>query len=54
MELLDRYDDEDSPGWRPGVYCPEEIVNDVEEREKVLRRLTSTPGTFTFELSSKK
>jgi hypothetical protein len=51
LELMQRRD-EASEAWRPGVYCPEEIVRDSLERERLLHRLTHTPGTFTFVLSS--
>ena len=36
----------------PGVWLPEQLALDDAEREGLLRRLTTTPGTFTFRVSA--
>lgn len=36
----------------PGVRLPEQLALDDALRERLLRRLTSTPGTFTFRVSA--
>lgn len=35
-----------------GVWLPEQIALDDSRREALLRRLTTTPGTFTFRVAA--
>ena len=35
--------------WRPGVYLPEQLASNAAERSMLLQRLTSTPGTTSFQ-----
>mmetsp|Transcript_18759 Transcript_18759/g.47351 ORF Transcript_18759/g.47351 Transcript_18759/m.47351 type:complete len:353 (+) Transcript_18759:2-1060(+) len=35
--------------WKPGVWLPEELADDAAWRPKLLRRLSSTPGTVSCE-----
>lgn len=50
MHLLRRQQAGDAAA--PGVRLPEQIALDDAQREGLLRRLTSTPGTFTFRVSA--
>ena len=48
IELLMRRAEGAAAGWRPGVYLPEGLLADPAERARPLRRMTTTPGTFTW------
>lgn len=39
-----------APGIGAGVYTPERLFQDKEERKRLLDAMTSTEGTFTFRI----
>uniref|UniRef100_A0A061RI91 Saccharopine dehydrogenase isoform 2 n=2 Tax=Tetraselmis sp. GSL018 TaxID=582737 RepID=A0A061RI91_9CHLO len=52
LELLQRSTEEEGGArWTPGVYLPEQLFADSQGRARVLQRLSSVPGTFTYRYS---
>lgn len=50
MHLLRRQREGDAAA--AGVWLPEELAQDDANREVLLQRLTTTPGTFTFRVKA--
>ena len=53
MELLLREEQRKrgKGGWAPGVFLPEQLASGHKAaRQRLIKRLTSTEGTFTYRL----